>query len=173
MYQLYLASPNAAASAAQHPPCLPWLPAAASHPLLTNPEHAWQGSSLQQLWRQQWLVHQYALLTPGRERGRESRKKGDKAFCLPPSTPLLITHPRAISPCSNPPNTSGSPGLSQLVTWPGPEAKRLLQAGKPQWKNNRPRRQVDLGSSPRSIRNWQCNLEHVPFIFLEPQFPHL
>ena len=58
MYQLYLASPNAAASAAQHPPCLPWLPAAVSHPLLTNPEQAWQGSSLQQLWRQQWLVHQ-------------------------------------------------------------------------------------------------------------------
>lgn len=88
MYQLYLASPNAAASAAQHPPCLPWLPAAASHPLLTNPEQAWQGSSLQQLWRQQWLVHQYALLMPGRERGRESRKKGDRPSALPHRLPF-------------------------------------------------------------------------------------
>ena len=81
LYQLYLASPRAAASAAQLPPCLPWLSAAASHPLLTNPEEAWQGSRLQQLWRQQWLLHQQALLTPARE--REGEWKGGRQGLLP------------------------------------------------------------------------------------------
>ena len=160
MYQLYLASPSAAASAAQLPPCLPWLSAAASHPLLTNPEEAWQGSSLQQLWRQQWLLHQQALLTPGRERGRESGKEGDKAFCPPPSTPPLITHSRAISPCSNPPETSRSLGLFQFVTWSGPEAPES-SSGKITGLGDRWTRVIALAL----LRTGSVTLSKVPSFF--------